>query len=179
MRTKLTKQTVRKRAPRRKRAATADILGSGPPEDRPIPARWKRHYQRLLQVRAYLTSRQDDLVKDAKEDQSSFSLHMADAATDSFDRDFALSRASSEQEALYEIDEAIDRIRERTYGICELTGKPIDEARLEAIPWTRFSLEAEEILEREGRVQRAHLAPRAAVPRHSGDERGPSEKESE
>jgi RNA polymerase-binding transcription factor DksA len=51
--------------------------------------------------------------------------------------------ASFEQEALYEIDAALKRIEDGTYGICELTGKPIPWERLEAIPWTRFSLEAQ------------------------------------
>ena len=130
------------------------------------------YHDRLLQVRNYLTRRQDDLVQDAREETPAFSLHMADAATDSFDRDIALSRASSEQEALYEIDEALDRIRDGTYGICELTGKPIEAGRLEAIPWTRFSLEAEELLEREGQLLRARLAPRAAVPRGGTEDGG-------
>lgn len=164
-----------KKTSTRKAAATADIVsGNTTPKPRRVPVRWKIYYDRLVQVRNYLLNRQDDLVKDAKEEQPSFSLHMADAATDSFDRDFALSRASSEQEALYEIDEALDRIRDGSYGICELTGKPIDAARLEAIPWTRFSLEAEEILERDGAVPTAKLAPRAAVTRSTG---GPSEAE--
>ena len=90
---------------------------------------------------------------------------MADAGTDSFDRDFALSRASSEQDAVYEIDEAMMRIRRGTYGICELTGKPIERHRLEAIPWTRFSAEAEKLLEKEGQIHRARLAPREALAR--------------
>jgi hypothetical protein len=72
---------------------------------------------------------------------------MADAATDSFDRDLTLGLASFEQEALYEVDAAIQRIDDGTYGICELTGRPIPWKRLEAIPWTRFSIEAELQLE--------------------------------
>lgn len=129
-------------------------------------------------MKNYLLQRQGGLVESAREEQSAFSQHMADAGTDSFDRDLALSRASSEQDALYEIDEAIERIRERSYGICELTGKPIEPARLEAIPWTRFSLNAEAILEREGSLQRTRLAPRAVVQRGipgDGDQDGDQE----
>jgi len=88
---------------------------------------------------------------------------MADAATDTFDRDFALGMLSSEQDALYEIDEALNRIRNGTYGKCELTGKPIEPARLEAIPWTRFSTAAETQLEREGALKKARLGPRETV----------------
>jgi len=131
-------------APRR-RAATHDVIGNGaiPSPLGHVPRKWKDQYRRLSQTRDYLLARQDDLARDASEEQPAFSLHMADAGTDSFDRDFALSRLSAEQDAVYEINEAIMRIRRGTYGICELTGKPIERERLEAIPWTRFSADAE------------------------------------
>jgi RNA polymerase-binding transcription factor DksA len=138
--------------------------GSTQPRVR-IPQKWKVYYRRLSQMRDILVNRKSDLVKDATEEQPAFSLHMADAGTDSFDRDFALSRISSEQDAVYEIDEALMRIRRGTYGICELTGKPIERHRLEAIPWTRFSAETEKLLEKEGQVRRARLAPREALAR--------------
>jgi RNA polymerase-binding transcription factor DksA len=72
---------------------------------------------------------------------------------------------SSEQDALYEIDEALNRIRDGRYGKCELTGKRIEAPRLEAIPWTRFSAAAERQLEREGALKRARLGPRETVAR--------------
>jgi len=156
-----------KQPARRRRAATSDVLGSGrgtQPMGR-VPQKWKVYYRRLSQTRDYLLSRQNDLVKAAREEQPAFSLHMADAGTDSFDRDFALSRVSSEQDAVYEIDEAMMRIRRGTYGVCELTGKPIERRRLEAIPWTRFSAQAERQLEREGEIRRTKLGPRAPVAR--------------
>ena len=56
---------------------------------------------------------------------ANYSLHMADAATDSFDRDLVLGLVSFEQEGLYEIDAALKRIEDGTYGVCELTGKAI------------------------------------------------------
>jgi DnaK suppressor protein len=101
---------------------------------------------------------------------------MADAGTDSFDRDLALSQISSEQDAVYEIDEAINRIRNRSYGICELTGKPIEPQRLEAIPWTRFSMEAERMLEKDGAIRRVRLGPRKAVSRVTQTESQAEEK---
>ncbi len=88
---------------------------------------------------------------------------MADAGTDTYDRDWALGMLSSEQDAVYEIDQAIDRIRNGTYGICEMTGKPIEPGRLEAIPWTRFSLEAERELEQNGAAHRTRLGERGSV----------------
>jgi RNA polymerase-binding transcription factor DksA len=118
-----------------------------------------------VDLHSYLLSRQGELVQDAREEKPAFSLHMADAGTDNYDQDFALSMISSEQAALYEIEAAINRIKDGTYGICELTGKPIEPARLTAIPWTRFSTQAEQQLEREGEIQRTRLGPRETVPR--------------
>jgi len=91
---------------------------------------------------------------------------MADAGTDSFDRDLALGMLSHEQDAVYEIEEALIRIRNGTYGVCELTGKRIPAARLEAIPWTRFTAHAETTLEKKGGFQRARLGSRETA-RHS------------
>jgi RNA polymerase-binding transcription factor DksA len=92
---------------------------------------------------------------------------MADAATDTYDRDLALSMLSSEVDATYQIDQAIDRIRNGTYGKCELTGKPIEPERLEAVPWARFSAEAEKQLEREGARKRTRLGSRETVTREA------------
>jgi RNA polymerase-binding transcription factor DksA len=73
---------------------------------------------------------------------------MADAGTDTFDRDFALSLVSSEQEALSEIEAAIKRVYDGTYGICEHTGKPIAKERLLAVPFTRHSAQAQMEMEK-------------------------------
>ena len=84
---------------------------------------------------------------------------MADAGTDTFDRDFALSLVSNEQEALSEVEAAIKRVHAGTYGICELTGKPISRDRLLAVPFTRYSAEAQKELEKTKHysVQRAGI----------------------
>ncbi|HJY54663.1 MAG TPA: TraR/DksA C4-type zinc finger protein, partial [Candidatus Udaeobacter sp.] len=74
---------------------------------------------------------------------SAFGMHQADAGSDAYDRDFALSLLSQEQDALYEIDEALKRIEIGTYGKCEMSGKPIPRARLEAIPFARFTVECQ------------------------------------
>jgi DnaK suppressor protein len=118
-----------------------------------------------MALREHILRRQGGLAQEANDQQPAFSTHMADAGTDTFDRDFALGMLSSEQDALYEIDEALDRIRDGTYGKCELTGKPIESARLDAIPWTRFSAAAEKQLEREGAVKKTRLGPRETVPK--------------
>jgi DnaK suppressor protein len=128
-----------------------------------ISSKWRAHFRRLTDLRGHLLRRQNGLAQEAVEQQPAFSTHMADAGTDTFDRDFALGMLSSEQDALYEIDEALNRIRDGTYGKCELTGKPIEAERLEAIPWTRFSAAAEKQLEREGAVKKTRLGPRETV----------------
>ena len=85
---------------------------------------------------------------------SAFGMHQADAGSDAYDRDFALSLLSQEQDALYEIDEALKRIEIGTYGKCEMSGKPIPRARLEAIPFARFTVECQSQLEKQSRASR-------------------------
>ncbi len=85
---------------------------------------------------------------------SAFGMHQADAGSDAYDRDFALSLLSQEQDALYEIDEALKRIELGTYGKCEMSGKPIPRARLEAIPFARFTVECQSQLEKQSRASR-------------------------
>ncbi len=85
---------------------------------------------------------------------SAFGMHQADAGSDAYDRDFALSLLSQEQDALYEIDEALKRIELGTYGKCEMSAKPIPRARLEAIPFARFTVECQSQLEKQSRASR-------------------------
>ncbi|HWH69621.1 MAG TPA: TraR/DksA C4-type zinc finger protein [Candidatus Sulfotelmatobacter sp.] len=148
---------------RKPKATTEDVVGAARTEPQRFPAKWRKYYDDLMKLRDHLLNRQVDLAKDAIEEAPTFSLHMADAGTDTYDRDFALGMLSSEQDALYQIEQALDRIRNGTYGICELTGKPIEPERLAAIPWTRFSTQAEKQLEREGATKRAGLGPRDTV----------------
>jgi|SRR5947209_3452428 len=165
----------RTRSAHRPRARAGDVLAQSITEPR-IHPRWRKYYNRLVDLRNYLVQRQGDLVKNAKEERPSFSMHMADAGTDTFDRDFALSMISSEQDALYEIDQALIRIRDGTYGRCEMTGARIESGRLEAIPWTRFSAEAEKKLEKEGGVARARLGPRESMPKGTTAQREEGEE---
>lgn len=81
-------------------------------------------------------------------DLSNYGIHMADQGTDNFDREFALNMVSNEQDLLYEIEEALHRIDAGTYGICEMTGQPIEIERLRAVPYTRYCLAAQAEMER-------------------------------
>jgi RNA polymerase-binding transcription factor DksA len=85
---------------------------------------------------------------------SAFGMHQADAGSDAYDRDFALSLLSQEQDALYEIDQALKRIELGTYGKCEMSGKSIPHARLEAIPFARFTVECQSQLEKQSKASR-------------------------
>ncbi len=144
-----------------KAASLADILGFHPgrthkasaddDEAAEVPEKYRRYYKLLVDLRSHVLEAlgqhsEETLKRSAKDDAgdlSGYGQHMADAGTDTFDRDFALSLVSSEQEALSEIEAAIERIHAGTYGICELTGKPISRDRLQAVPFTRYSAEAQ------------------------------------
>ena len=142
-----------------------------------IKAQWAKYYNRLLELREQLTRQMDGLAKESAQEMPGYSLHMADSGTDNFDRDFALSLLSSDQDAVYEIEEALKRIEKNTYGICELTGKPIPRTRLEAIPWTRFTVQAQAQLEREGALRQRRLGALGTVDSVGISEAEPEEEE--
>ena len=148
-----------------KAASLADILGFNPKkgkqvtpmvDEQDVPEKFRRYYRLLLDLRHHVLVQlgehtEETLLKSAKDDSgdlSGYGQHMADAGTDTFDRDFALSLVSNEQEALSEIEAAIKRVHAGTYGICEATQKPIAKERLLAVPFTRYSAEAKKQVER-------------------------------
>ncbi len=85
---------------------------------------------------------------------SAFGQHQADAGSDAYDKDFALSLLSQEQDALYEIEEALKRVDNGTYGTCEMSGKTIMVARLEALPFARYTVECQAELEKQRKYQK-------------------------
>jgi DnaK suppressor protein len=128
-----------------------------------VKSEWTKYYNNLLELREQLLKQMSGLAKESAQEMAGYSLHMADSGTDNFDRDFALSLLSSDQDAIYEIEEALKRIEKNTYGTCELTGKTIPKARLEAIPWTRFTVQAQAQLEREGALRQRRLGALGSV----------------
>ena len=84
---------------------------------------------------------------DASGDLSSMPIHMADIGTDNYEQEFTLGLMDSERKLLREIIDALGRIDNGTYGICEGTEKPIAKARLEAQPWARYSIEYTRMIE--------------------------------
>ena len=161
-------------------SATAAILGRPvlkakiTADPKKVKAEWQKYCQRLLELREQLHRQMNGLAKESAQELPGYSLHMADSGTDNFDRDFALSLLSSDQDAVYEIEEALKRIEKKTYGVCELTGKTIPRARLEAIPWTRFTVEAQAQLEREGALKSRRIGQLGTV-----DSTGAAEVESD
>ncbi|MCC6414511.1 MAG: TraR/DksA C4-type zinc finger protein [Opitutaceae bacterium] len=167
-----------------KAASLADILGFNPhkpsakakPIEKPVPEKFKRYHRLLLDLREHLTGQIDQhseetLKRSSKDDAgdlSSYGQHMADAGTDTFDRDFALSLVANEQEALSEIEAAIERIYKGTYGLCEISGQPIAKDRLLAVPFTRHSAEAQKEIER----NRHRVRTQAGLFSEHGDDTG-------
>jgi len=156
------------------RTSAASILGrplasklkGAAPSWRPaakVKAEWQKYYENLLDLHARLRDQMSGLAKESQSEMESYSLHMGDSGTDNFDRDFALSLLSSDQDALYEIEEALKRIEKGTYGVCELTNKPIPRALLDAIPWARFTVEARAQLEKEGALKQRRLGALGSV----------------
>jgi len=110
---------------------------------------------RLLQLKDTLLDSMQGVARDnlhAGSQTSAFGMHQADAGSDAYDRDFALSILSQEQNSLYEIDEALKRIDDGSYGICEISNKQIPRARLEARPFTRYTVECQADLEKRQHV---------------------------
>lgn len=114
----------------------------------------KKQKERLLALRDGILDSMAGVAKDSLRaraegsEASAFGMHQADAGSDAYDRDFALSLLSQEQDALYEIEEALKRIDLGTYGVCEMSNKPIPHARLEAIPFARLTVECQAQVEK-------------------------------
>ena len=121
------------------------------------PAKNKWNRKELEEFRKRILGRKnqilDDLGKDttlkqtqkeASGDISGYTYHMADVATDNYDREFSLGIASNERQVLYELDDAVKRIEDGSYGICEDCKAAITKTRLKAIPYTRHCLKCQE-----------------------------------
>jgi len=119
-----------------------------------------RQKLRLIELRDHLLNQMQGVAQDTLRvraegsEASAFGMHQADAGSDAYDKDFALSLLSQEQDALYEIEEALKRVDGGSYGTCEMSNKPIPKVRLEAIPHARFTVECQAQLERENKGRR-------------------------
>ena len=110
------------------------------------------HYRDLLVLKRRelvgdLHAMENEALRSGGGNLSHMPIHMADIGTDTYDQDFMLGLAATERDQLREIDSALQRIEDRTYGVCQMTGKPIPKARLDAKPWAKYSIEAARKLE--------------------------------
>ncbi len=112
----------------------------------------KQFKELLLEKRAELLGNVSYMEKDAlreeRSDLSNMPIHMADMGTDSYEQEFTLELMDSERKLITEIDEALARIENGTFGICEFNSEPIPRPRLEAIPWARYCVTCAGIMEK-------------------------------
>ncbi len=156
------KKTARRSLKRnlKSRESTAAVLLGLNNREKKLDPFIRKQKQKLLQLRDAVVDSMAGVAQGTLRSRaegseaSAFGMHQADAGSDAYDRDFALSLLSQEQDALYEIDEALKRIEIGTYGKCEMSGKPIPRARLEAIPFARFTVECQSQLEKQSRASR-------------------------
>ena len=147
-------------APASKTAAATAPKAGNKPSPVPLTPFLKKQQDRLLALRDGMLDSMAGVAKDnlrsraEGSEASAFGMHQADAGSDAYDRDFALSLLSQEQDALYEIEEAIKRIDAGTYGVCEMSGKPIPHPRLEAIPFARCTVECQAQIEKQRKAVR-------------------------
>jgi RNA polymerase-binding protein DksA len=114
----------------------------------------QRYRSMLLTKRAELLGDVEALESDVRNNSGDhFSPeHMADTGSNNYEQEFTLGLVESEQKMLREIDEALLRLRSRTYGVCAETGKPIGKARLDAKSWAKYCIEVAREKERFGQL---------------------------
>ena len=120
-----------------------------------MPKKELDEYRELLRAKrrqlvGMLNGMEDEALRSSGGNLSNMPVHMADMGSDVYEQDFTLGMAETERLILDEIDAALQRIEDKTFGVCQMTGKPISKARLDAKPWAKFTIEAERISEASG-----------------------------
>ncbi len=127
---------------------------SAPAIEKPLSSEEIEGYrEKLLDIRRDLLGdmgkmENDAFDKNSNGELSSMPVHMADIGTDNYEQEFTLGLLDSERKMLKEVDHALEKIAEGTYGVCEGTGKQIGRARLNAKPYARYSVEFRTLLEK-------------------------------
>lgn len=112
----------------------------------PVPEKWRWHYRRLQELRDRLLDSSGEHLAAGTASLEPNGRDRADDAVEEFDHGIALTLLSREQDSLREVEQAIRRIEDGSYGICEITGQPIPEERLRAIPWARCTAQVESLI---------------------------------
>jgi len=119
-------------------------------------------YEKRKEMLGDVNHIEDEALKksrlDASGDLSSMPIHMADIGTDNYEQEFSLNLLDGERKILREIEFALGRLEDETYGICEMTGRGISKARLEARPWARYCIEYAKLVEK-GTVKEGEPVP--------------------
>ena len=124
-----------------------------------LSSRELEHYRELLLAKRRelvgdMSSMEREALRSAQgSNLSNLPLHMADMGTDNYEQEFTLGLVEKDRQLLREINRALAKIQDGTYGICEGTGKPINKPRLEAQPWAKYSIEYARQMER-GMIRR-------------------------
>lgn len=172
---KTTKKKTKKKAVKAKRASTKSVKKksaakkpsrkkvAAPPEDVvPLTAEEIEDFTQMLLVKRrellgdvghMQNEALDNNRQDSTGDLSNMPIHMADIGTDNYEQEFTLGLLESERKLLREIDHALAKVQEGSYGICEGTGKLIGRGRLEAKPEARYCVEYARMVE-QGLIRR-------------------------
>ena len=113
------------------------------------------HFRELLLAKRRelvgdMSSMEREALRSTGSNLSNLPLHMADMGTDNYEQEFTLGLVEKDRGLLREINQALAKIQDGSYGLCEGTGKPISKPRLEAQPWARYSIEHARMMERTG-----------------------------
>jgi DnaK suppressor protein len=142
-----------------KKSRNQETANTSEPETepaRPLKTRLSKkelaHYRDLLLIKRAelvgdLSAMEAEALRSSGGNISHMPIHMADIGTDTYDQDFMLGLAEAERRQLREIDAALQRIEDGTYGVCHMTGKDIPKARLDAKPWAKYTIEAARLVE--------------------------------
>ncbi len=131
-----------------RRAVAAPVVAVTPPLK--IAAKYRRVYDNLVRLRERLTKQINFLAADnltRSETDAELDFRSKEQGTDNFERDFALNCLSRDQDAIFEIDEALNRIQLGTYGKCDACGRAIEAARLASLPYSRLCIACKSKLE--------------------------------
>ncbi|MCF7874496.1 MAG: TraR/DksA family transcriptional regulator [Candidatus Omnitrophica bacterium] len=159
------KSSQAKQTAKKKRGTTKKTTAKKKTTKKKTAKKKKRFLKKELNAyREKLLDLKDDIMKQIQEisdeslrksqqeasgDISAYSLHLADRASDSYERDFNLGLISSERRTVMEIDEALKRIDDNQYGFCQMCKKPIAKRRLDAIPYARYGTKCQQKIEKE------------------------------
>lgn len=124
---------------------------------------------KLNEILGNVTIMETEALRRERSDLSNMPIHMADLGTDSYEIDNIIGLMDSERKILVEIDEALSRIEDGTYGICQGRGEPIPRQRLKAIPWARYCVACATLVEKGLLAKKKHQEYYSTFPDDSDD----------